>query len=410
VSSASGAFAPLRIRSFRWLVLGSTIGRLGSGIAPIALAFAVLDVSHSIAALGLVVGARSVANVLLTLFGGVLADRLPRRLLLVGSSTASAGTQFAVAVVIASRLDAIGLLMALAALNGAVDAVGRPLSTAVIPQTLPQPLLQAGNALSRIGFNAAGFLGTAIGGIIVAAFGSAPGIAIDAVSFLLAAGCYAFVSLPPSERIGGTSMFADLAAGWVAFRSRQWLWAVVAAFTVANCAYAGSIGVLGPELADRTFGRAAWGFVLAAFTAGFVVGGFVALRIRPRRPMLVAVLCALPFGLLPLPLALLPSPFALIPIFFVAGIAVEVFEIQWQTALQTQIPTAMLARVVAYDLLGSFVAIPVGQVLAAPLALALGVQTTLVVSAAVAVAALAACLLSPQIRRMRALSEPASSG
>lgn len=395
------SLAPLAVPPFRRLALGVTISRLGSGIAPIALAFAVLDVSGSVADLGLVVGARSVANVALVLFGGVLADRLPPRVLLVGSAAASGVVQAVVAVLVLTRTDSIALLAALAALNGAMDAVGLPVTTAVVRFTLPDALLQAGTALARLGLNTAGLVGTAIAGALVAAVGSGVGIAVDAGTFLIAAICFVGVrtaARPPRAR---TSFLADLVAGWSAFRSLRWVWTVVLAFTVVNCCYSGAVAVLGPALADASFGRAAWSLVLAAQTLGFVVGGVLAIRLRPARPIAAAVLAVLPFAAVPAALGGIPSPVVLGAVFLVAGLGAEVFEVQWTTTMQLRVPADLLARVSSYDMLGSFVAIPVGQLLAAPAAATAGTPVALLIGGAVATAAIASCLLVPEVRHLR---------
>lgn len=392
------SLAPLRVPDFRRLVVGTAISRFGNGLASIALAFAVLDLTGSIALLGLVVAARSVANVALVLLGGVLADRLPRGLLLTGSAIVSGLAQLAAAAVFASRLDLVAVLVVLAAVNGAASAVSQPLATALVPQTLPAEHLQEGNVLARISGNTTSLLGVAAGGGVVALAGSAPAVAIDGVTFLVAAAAWSRLRAPAPPRDAATSFLRDLADGWQAFRSQRWLWTIVGAFTVANCMYAGAVDVLGPPHADATIGRPAWGLVMAALPAGLVLGGLVALRVRPRRPLAVAVVCAVPFPSIALALAFVPIPAVLIGLVLVAGITTEVFEVLWQTALQRRVPAELLARVSSYDLLGSFIAIPVGQVLAAPAAALLGVQPALAWAGAVGAVALAACLLVRDVR------------
>lgn len=400
------ALAPLRVPAFRWLTLGGSISRVGSTVAPIALAFAVLDVTASIAALGIVVGSRSIANVAFLLFGGVLADRLPRGVLLVGSSVASAATQAGVAVLLVSGHASILNLAVLSAVNGAVSAVSQPAAGALVPQTLPPDLLPSGNALSRLGINGAGVGGTAIAGLVVALFGSAAGIALDAATFAIAAVCFALVRVPggaQSARTERTSFRSDLVAGWSAFTSRQWLWVIVVAFTVVNATFAGSTGVLGPAVADRTIGRPAWGFTLAAEGIGLLIGGLLALRIRPSRPVLFGTLCVLPLCLEPAVLGLFPHVLVLVPVFVICGIGVELFEVSWQTSLQTHVPPELLARVISYDLFGSFLAIPLGQLVAAPASMAFGLVPTLVGAAVIAVGAIVLAALSPGVRGLRAI-------
>ena len=392
------SLAPLREPGFRRLVTGTAVSRFGNGLAGVALAFAVLDLTGSITQLGLVVAARSITNVALLLVGGVLADRLPRGLLLSGSSVLSGAAQLGAAAIVAARLDLVWLLALLAALNGAASAVSQPLATALVPQTLPAPLLQPGNALARISGNLTSLLGTAVAGLVVAFAGSAAAVAVDGVTFLLAAAAWAGLRAPAPDREQASSFVQDLAEGWTAFRTRRWLWTVVAAFTLSNCCYACAVLVLGPVHADSTIGRPAWGLVQAALPAGLVLGGLVALRLHPRRPLLVGMLCTVPFPLLALALGVAPVTAVLVVVFLVAGIGAEVFEVLWQTTMQQRVPAELLARVSSYDLLGSFVAIPLGQLLAAPLAGAIGVRPSMIVAGAVGGAALLACLLVREVR------------
>jgi MFS family permease len=398
VTVLPSSLAPLREPGFRRLVTGTAISRFGNGLAGVALAFAVLDLTGSIALLGLVVAARSITNVALLLVGGVLADRLPRGLLLSGSSVLSGAAQLGAAAIVAARLDLVWLLALLAALNGAASAVSQPLASALVPQTLPAPLLQQGNALARMSGNLTSLLGTAVAGLVVAFAGSAVAVAVDGVTFLLAAIAWSGLRAPAPDREQASSFVQDLVEGWHAFRTRRWLWTIVAAFTLSNCCYAGAVLVLGPAYADATIGRPAWGLVQAALPAGLVLGGLLALRLRPRRPLVAAVLCTVPFPLLSLALGVAPVAAVLIAVFLLAGIGAEVFEVLWQTTMQHRVPAELLARVSSYDLLGSFIAIPIGQLLAAPVSAALGVRPSLILAGAVGGAVLLACLLVREVR------------
>jgi MFS family permease len=196
----TSVLAPLRSRPFRYLVIGSTVSRLGNAIAPVAPAFAVLDLTGSATSLGIVVGARSLANVIFLLLGGVVADRLPRSFILVGSSLASAATQGVVAVLVFARTDSVALLAVLSAVNGTLSAFALPASVALVPQTVPADQLVPANAFARMGANAASLLGVAVAGIVVAGLGSAWGIAIDAASFAVAA--LFFGSTPRPATVG----------------------------------------------------------------------------------------------------------------------------------------------------------------------------------------------------------------
>lgn len=398
--------APLRHPPFRRLVLAATVNRFGSTAASIALAFAVLDLTHRTSALAIVVGARSLANVACLLIGGVLADRLPRSVVLVGSCCVSAASQGVVTVLVADRVDSVTALAVLAAVNGASAAVSQPASAALVPQTVPADLLPGANALNRLGFNIAAVAGPPLGGLLVATAGSAWAIGIDAATFAVAAAAYAGLRLPRSTtraEDGRPGVLRDLAEGWTAFCSRQWLWSTVAAFTVINAAVVGGETVLGPVLADATFGRPAWGLLLAAQTLGSVAGALLALRIRPRRVLRFALLCCTLLGLPLLALAATASLPLLFPAFALAGAAAELFEVNWQVTMQSNLPSAVLARAYSYDMLGSFLAIPAGQLVASPVAAVLGVHSTLAAGGALAVAAPCVALLGGSVRKLTAV-------
>lgn len=396
--------APLRHRDFRLLITGRTFAEFGNAVAPVALAFAVLDLTGSAVHLGLVVGARSLANVVLVLFGGVLADRLPRSVILQGTETAAAVTQCAIAVCVLGGFASIPLLVGLSVANGAVSAIALPASSAILPQTVPPALLTQANALGRMLSNMGRFAGAAAGGVLVAAFGSGWAIAANAALFLIAAIAYRGVRLARFERTGRTRPLAELAEGWREFRSRAWLWIVVLQFMVVNAVAAGGLLVIGPSIADDTFGRAGWGFVLAAQTAGFVLGGLLVAHWRPRRALAIGVAAVLVDAIPLAVLAKAPSLTAMIAAMVVAGAAIELFAVAWDVSLQEHVPADKLARVYAYDVLGSIIAMPIGEVLAGPLAEHFGSEKTLLCGSALVIVATLLALCSRQIRTLRRLT------
>ncbi len=408
---------PLAHGTFRWLLAARTTGVLGNAVAPIALAFAVLDLTGSAADLGLVVAARSIANVAVLLFGGVIADRLRRDVVLVGTSLAAAGTQAVVATLVVTGSATIPLLVVLSVLNGAVAAVSLPAAAALVPETVPDGLLRPANALLRLGLNGGSVVGASAGAGIVAVVGPGWGLVIDAAGFALAGVLYSRLRLPvrpgtpatgeadAGSGTGtgtgtGSSVLADLREGWQEFTRRSWVWIVVAQFAVLNAAFVGATTVLGPVVADGTFGRAAWGLVVAAQTVGLGLGAVVALRWRPRHGLAVGVglmaVTAMPVATL----GLAPAVPTLVVAFLLGGVALEVFAISWDQSLQGNVPRASLARVYSYDMVGSFVAVPLGEVFAGPAAHHFGTRPTLLVCAAIIVTATLAAVATPGVRRL----------
>ncbi|GAA3628370.1 MFS transporter [Kineosporia mesophila] len=396
--------SPLQYASFRWLLAARTTSILGNAVAPIALAFAVLDLTGSAADLGLVVASRSIANVAVLLLGGVIADRLPRHVVLVGTSLAAAATQAAVAALVLTGSATIPGLVLLSIANGAVAAVSLPAAAALVPDTVPTALLRPANALLRLGLNFAGILGASVGAGLVALLGPGWGLAVDAVGFALAGILFAMMSLPkaPARDTGAPSVVSDLREGWREFSGRRWVWVVVAQFTLLNAAFVGATSVLGPVVADATFGRAAWGLVVAAQTAGLALGAVIALRWRPRHALGIGVALMAVTAVPVAALAVAPALPTLIVAFAVGGVALEIFAIAWDQSLQTHVPREALSRVYSYDMVGSFVAVPLGEALVGPLAHTFGTGPVLGGCAVIIVVASLAAVGVRDVRRLDA--------
>jgi MFS family permease len=393
---------PLREREFRLLFAGRTISMAGSAMAPVALAFAVLNTLHGSATdLGLVLAARQIPTVVFLLFGGVWSDRLPRHQVMVASNLVSGASQAGAAALLLAGHAQLWQLAALAALNGSSSAFFFPASVGIVPQTVPIPMLQQANATLRLALNATNIGGAALGGILVAV--SSPGwaIAFAAATYGLAALTIGAMHLPSGLRIEGSTVLLELREGWHDFWSRPWLWAIVLQFGIVNAVENGAVQIFGPLVAkEHLGGPAAWGAVLTATSVGLVLSGLLMLRWQPRRILLVATLAVFPFVL---PLLALAGP-ARLPLVigagFLAGLAVEIFGVLWDTAMQQEIPLEKLSRLSAYDALGSIVLTPVALAALGPIGAAAGIRATLIGCAVLTVAATAPVLLSHDVRTL----------
>ena len=373
----------------------------GSAMAPVALAFAVLDVTGSVSDLGIVLAARQIPTVLFVLFGGVWADRLRRHQVMVVSNLVSGGAQAVTAALLILGHAHIWQLAALAAVNGSASAFFFPASTGIVPQTVPPPLLQQANAALRLTLNGTNIVGAAIGGVLVAATSPGWAIAIDAGSYVAASVCLGAMHLAAGLRIEGSTVLLELREGWRDFWSRTWLWAIVLQFAIVNAVETGSLDVLGPAVAKKHLGGAgAWGGVLSAFSFGLVLTGVVMLRWRPRRILRTATFGIFPM-VLPLVALIRPAPLAVVIVAsFLAGAGVEVFGVLWDTAMQQQIPPEKLSRLSSYDALGSFVLIPVGLAVAGPVGAAVGLRASFIGSSVLIAAVTALVLLSRDVRTL----------
>jgi MFS family permease len=403
----NGRLGPLREREFRLLFAGRTISMIGSAMAPVALAFAVLDVTGSKADLGLVLAARQAAVIVLLLFGGVWADRLPRHRVMVWSNLASGGSQATVAALLLSHHATIGALAALAAVNGASSAFFFPASSGIIPQTVPEPLLQQANATLRLALTSVNIGGAAIGGVIVATAGPGYAIAVDAGSYGLAALALASMRVRAPERTGTTSVLHELGHGWRDFWSRPWLWSIVIQFGFVNAAYTGAVLVVGPAVAKAHYGGAgAWAAFMVATELGSIGSGAALLRWRPRRLLRTGTLAVFALSL---PLFAFARPEAL-PVVVAAGLLAgagsEIFGVLWDTTYQQEIPNELLSRLSAYDALGSWVLMPIGFAVAGPVSTVVGNRATFLGCAVLVVGATALTFLSRDVRNLERRAQP----
>jgi MFS family permease len=371
-------------------------------MAPVALAFAVLNTLHgSPTDIGIVLAVRQVAVILLLLFGGVWGDRLQRNRVMVSSNVVSGVSQAIAGALLLTGRATLWELAALAALNGASSAFFFPASTGVIPQTVPQTMLQQANAALRLGLNTTTIAGAAIGGIIVAATNPGLAILVDALSYGVAAVALALMHLPAGLRMEGSSVVHELREGWRDFWSRTWLWGIVMQFGILNAAESGAVNVLGPNVAKHHLGGpAGWGLILTAQTVGLILSGLLLLRWRPRRLLLVATFGA--FGIA-LPCLALAGPLPLLAVLlfaFAAGCSMEIFGVLWGTALQQEIPQERLSRVSSYDALGSWVLMPLGFAIAGPIAAAIGDRATFLGAAAIVIVASTLVLFSRDVRTL----------
>jgi MFS family permease len=394
--------APLAHAPFRTLVAGRVLMLFGNGMATVALAFAVLDVTGSLAQVGLVVGARSIANVALLLLGGVLADRMPRALVVQGACVLAALTQGLLALTLLTGTATPAVMMALSALNGAAAAANLPALAALTPQTVPHSLLRQANALAGIAKQLGMFAGMSAGGVLVGLVGPGWAIGVDALLFAAAGTVFLFLRVPSTAAPGGGSVLRDLLDGWSEFVARPWVWIIVLQFMVVNAGWSATTGVLGPGIADETFGRTTWGLVMAANSVGLMVGGVLAARWQPRRALFfgtsLVTLQTLPFFVLADPSPVVPLLFAAM---FLGGVAVEQFSVAWEVSVQENIPPERLSRVYSYDALGSFVAMPVGQIAIGPVAEVIGPERSILIVAGLTIAATLTAIAAPSVRSLR---------
>jgi MFS family permease len=392
----------LRERPFRLLFLGQAVSLLGDGMVGVALAFAVLELTGSATDLGIVLAARTIPLVALLLAGGVWADRLPRRALMVTTDLIRLAAHGAMAALLIAGEPGIWLLAVLAAIAGAASAFFNPAISGIMPAVVSTERLQQANALRGLTEGVGRIAGPALAGVLVVGIGPGWALAVDAATFGVSAAFLARIPMPAHVPIESHSFLADLRDGWDDFRSRTWLWTTVASTTLGNMLFAAYF-VLGPLVADLELGGAgAWALIVSAFGVGLLVGGLVLLQLDPRRPVLIATL-AVALYTLPLAFLAIPAP-AVVTAFaaLLAGAGLAVANNLWETTQQRHVPPKLLSRVSSYDWFGSLAAVPVGMLLWGPIADAIGVSTALWIAFALQLSSILALFAVREVRELPA--------
>jgi MFS family permease len=403
-------FGPLKERPFRLLWLGRTASSVGDALIPVALAFAVLRIGGGSSGLGIVLASWTIGRAGFALAGGVWADRLPRRAVMIGADLVRLGTQATTAALLLGGTARVWELALLQAFAGAAGGFFTPASTALLPQAVSPGRLQQGNALLSLSQSATSIFGPALSGAIVAAAGPGWVFAIDAGSFVVSASFLAALRVEAHVRPAAKRFWHDVAEGWQEVRRIRWLTAGFLGFALGNLGI-GVFLVLGPVMSRNELGGAqAWGLILTAGAVGGLLGGLVAYRVRPRHPIasafaIWAVGAIPPFALVP------PLPVAVIMVTMaIFGGSVLIGNTLWETALQQEVRPDRLARVGSIDWLLSLCLMPAGQGLAGPTAGALGVRGALLLAGALmTVPNLCVIAFVREVRSVRRQDAPATA-
>jgi MFS family permease len=413
----------LGIRDFRILLVDRVLAPGSFAFSMVGVSFAVLDATHgSTAKLSYVLAAQIAPSLVFLLLGGVIADRIaPQKVIIVGNvmMAASEGT---FGILVLTGHPALWQMIGLESVTGIGMALFYPASTALLPRLVPADLMQEASAVSRLAMNGGQMGGAVVAGFVIAAIDAMQGahggqptgpgwaLAICGIGLLGTVPLMLSLRVTALERSHQPGMLQELREGWTEFRSHTWLWVIVAQFSIVLMAWYGSFSVLGPVVARAHLGGpAAWGTITGVESLGWIAGGLISLRFKPRRPMRFVVLAGGSIAITPLALAMLWPLAAICVTSFVLGTAMEIMMVQWTVALATNIPPEKLARVSSYDAFGSIMAMPIGAVLAGPIAALVGVPATQYGAAVLIVVASLLALIPREIRTLRAdqLAAPA---
>ena len=390
-------------RNFRYLVSARTISFFGTNLAPIAVAFAVLDLTDSATDVGIAFACWTLAQISTLLIGGVVADRLPRRLVMLSSDSANFLIRAMMGVLLVTGHARVWEIFVLQALGGAATAFYSPASTGLVPETVRPAFLQQANALMGIARYLAFPLGAATGGAIVATIGSGYALLVDAATYGTSALLLSQIRLSGRPRTTSTPNFVrELREGWQAFTQHTWVWLLTGWISLYFLITYAPFFVLGPYIAKNSLGGAtAWAIVVTGEAIGSLAGAAAGIRFRPRRAMVsigglftvTALQCVL--------LAAHAPALAIGAAAVLAGFAFSFGTVIWDTALQQVIAPDKLSRVSAYNWMGAMVFLPAGYAVAGPVAGVIGMSTSLWIGAIWIVVTTALVISVREVREFR---------
>ncbi|MFD5555187.1 MFS transporter [Streptomyces sp. NPDC127068] len=404
---------PLWDRRFTLFFTARTVSLFGDAMMPVATALAV-GALYGISGVGFVLGTWTGTFVVLVLFGGVFADRFGARRMMVGADLVRVLTQGVLAAAFFVGTPPFWLLMTMAALAGAAVAMFLPGTNGMVPLVAGEP--QRANATLKVADALAHLLGPACAGLLIALTNAGTVYAIDAGTFALSALCLALIRLAPAVASAdaptdaaartGSSLRRDLRQGWQEFRARTWMWAVILIWVVYGVLLFGPLVPLSSALVGDRLGPNAYGLAVSFLGAGTVLGGLLAMRLRPARPLAAGTVAMALYTVLPLCVAFGTALPVLLAGHALGGGALAFWSVMWATSVQTHTPPAVLNRVSAYELAGSVSGIALGQILAGPALALASPQHLLLVSAGAGLAGAAALFAVPAIRTLRRAVPP----
>ena len=384
------------------------ISNFGNGMSPIALAFGILNLPNGDAnMLGLVLGSTTVAMLIMSPFGGVLADKFGRvKAVAFADLMASAGLFVQVAFFATGEVPLIVLL--LVNINfGLMWGIFWPAMSGVLPALVPDEHLQGTNSVNNFFSNGAIILGAAVGGIIVAGWGPTWALAIDAATFTIGGiVLLTFRHVSPASAQTENTMLDDLVHGWKIFISFRWIVIGVFGFSFIILAWAAGENILGPLIALKEFnGAKSWSLVLTAEGIGLLLGSIIGLKIKLKYPLRFLLLISFSISLYMWSMAKPQSIWFIAFCALLWGITLDLWITIWSTAMAREVPREALSRVSSFDAMGTMLLRPVGLAIAGPLSMAIGISDTLHFFAIFTAVLIVAMLATPVMRNMQISEE-----
>ena len=396
--------------AYRNLLLSSILTVIAMSAFPIALAVTILDAGGSASTLGLILAARVLSGVLLAPVGGVWADRLPRKTILILADGFRA-IMGSIVIFINPENISMWILGAIVVLMGVSDAFGGPAAGAIIPSILPDHLLPAGNVVRGIALKGSTIAGPGVAGIIVVSLGTHATYIATSIFFLL--GAVLLLRIDEGPRVvpvGKESRFIhEVREGLRVVWYYKWIAAMILMASFQLMMVVGVENVLLPVITKRDFGTASvFATSAALFSAGGAISAVICIKAKVKNPGLVSVVVWGLFILAPLVLAFPSSKELIFLAYFAAGFSVGPWEAFWSTQVQREVPAEYQGRVFSIDYMGSLGLMPLGMALAGPMVIVFGERELLIGVAVFHLFICAVVLLVPGVKEMKSSRPPYS--
>lgn len=393
---------PLRHRDFRLLWTGQTVSSFGNNVHSVAMPFQLLALGATPVQLGIAVAINFATSIMFLLVGGAIADRLPRRTLIVASDLVGGCVVAVVALLSATGQLRIEYVYVLSFALGAADAFLRPAYNAIIADLVPRDILRAGNAARLLGRSLARIAGPTLGGLAVVIAGPALAFGINALTFFFSLATLLLARPPRRLSAPPASLFRDVREGLGYVFSVRWLWTTTVYFMAVNVAFAGQSGVMTPLLVrDVLLGNAeTYGVINSAYGVGTILASIVIAQLAIRRPGRLMFGFEVFACVATLAIGLIPSVPAVVVLMALVGVGLASSTVIWEALLQRHVPERMLGRVSSIDLLGNSLINPIGPIAAAALVGSIGPANTFVVAGAYALALASIWLVASPLRHV----------
>ena len=399
-------FAPGSLFSYagyRNFFISGLIFTLGASAFPIALAIAVLDNGGNASSLGLILAARALSGTIFVLIGGVWADRLPRKWMMIGADSFRAIICLGLVIITSENLPlwAIGLLVFLMGLG---DSFGAPAGSAIVPSLLPDHLLPAGNVARGVVAKISTIVGPGLGGLSVAVIGADFTFAVISGFFFLGTAMLLRINEKPRvvETVTKPSFISELREGLKLVWEIKWIAASIAMATFQLMVIVAAETVLLPVISRREFGTdSVFATSAAMFSLGGVISAIIAIKLKTTKPGLVAISLWSLFGMAPLVLAFPINPTFVVIGYFIAGLSIGGWEAFWVTAVQREVPQELQGRVFSIDMVGSGGLMPVGMALVGPAVILFGERNFLLGAIVFHLVICYLVLLVPGVKELR---------